>query len=143
MTDICAAMGLVQLERYEEMLERRREIIRRYDACCEALGLKHLIHSTDTMYSSAHLYLIRNPKWKEEERNAAISALAELGIATNVHYKPLPMFTAYLALGWDIRDFPNAYDYYKSLISLPLYSKLSMEDVDYICQGLKQVVGEC
>ena len=142
MTDLGAAMGLAQLERFEEMLERRREIIRRYDACCGELGVSHLIHRTDSMRSSGHLYLIRVPRWEEQERNRAIDALAGLGIAANVHYKPLPMFTAYRALGWDIQRFPNAFDYYRCLISLPLYSKLSEEDAAYVCEGLKQVVGE-
>lgn len=141
MTDLSAAMGLAQLERYEEMLERRREIVRRYDACCDELGVSHLIHQTDIMRSNRHLYTIRIPEWDEPERNRAIDALAELGIATNVHYKPLPMLTAYRALGWDIRYFPNAYDYYRCLITLPLYSKLSEEDVACVCEGLKQVVG--
>ncbi len=142
MTDLSAAMGLAQLERYEQMLERRREIIRRYDACCGELGVSHLIHQTETMRSSGHLYLIRVPWWEEQERNRAIDALAEFGIAANVHYKPLPMFTAYRMLGWNIQRFPNAFDYYRCLISLPLYSKLSEEDVDYVCEGLKEVIGE-
>lgn len=140
MTDLSASMGLAQLERYEEMLERRREIVSCYDACCDELGVFHLIHQTDTMCSNRHLYMIRVPEWNESERNRAIEALAGLGIAANVHYKPLPMFTAYRALGWDIKRFPHAYDYYRCLISLPLYSKLSEEDVAYVCEGVKQVV---
>lgn len=143
MTDLSAAMGLAQLERYEDMLARRREIICRYDKCCDELGVSHLIHRTDIMCSSGHLYLIRVPEWEEQERNRAIDALAELGIAANVHYKPLPMFTAYKTLGWDIRHFPNAFDYYRCLVSLPLYSRLSEEDAAYVCEGLKQVLGEC
>ena len=136
-------MGLAQLERYDEMLARRREIICRYDKCCDELGVSHLIHRTDTMCSSGHLYLIRVLELDEQGRNRAIDALAALGIAANVHYKPLPMFTAYCALGWDIRHFPNAFDYYRCLISLPLYSRLSEEDAAYVCDGLKQVLGEC
>ena len=143
MTDLSAAMGLAQLERYDEMLARRREIICRYDKCCDELGVSHLIHRTDTMCSSGHLYLIRVLELDEQGRNRAIDALAALGIAANVHYKPLPMFTAYCALGWDIRHFPNAFDYYRCLISLPLYSRLSEEDAAYVCDGLKQVLGEC
>lgn len=143
MTDLSAAMGLAQLERYDEMLARRREIIYRYDKCCDELGVSHLIHRTDTMCSSGHLYLIRVLELDEQGRNRAIDALAALGIAANVHYKPLPMFTAYCALGWDIRHFPNAFDYYRCLISLPLYSRLSEEDAAYVCDGLKQVLGEC
>lgn len=140
MTDLSAAMGLAQMDRYEEMLFRRWEIIRCYDACCDALGVSHLIHRTDAMCSNGHLYLIRVPAWDEQARNRAIDALAELGIATNVHYKPLPLFTAYRALGWDIKHFPNAFEYYRCLISLPLYSRLSDEDAAYVCEGLKQVV---
>lgn len=143
MTDISAAMGLVQLERYAEMLERRREIIRRYDECCEELGISHMVHRTELVRSNGHLYTIRQPQWEENERNQVMHALADLGIATNVHFKPLPMMTAYRALGWDIKHFSNAYDYYRCLITLPMYSKLSEKDITYVCQGLKQVVGKC
>ncbi len=140
MTDIMAAIGLKQLERYPGLLHRRKEIISRYDAMCNDLGVQHLEHYTDDVTSSGHLYLTRIPGITTEERNEIIRKLAERGIATNVHYKPLPMMTAYKALGWDIKDFPNAYAYYQNLITLPLHTKLSDEDVDYVIAGFRDVV---
>ncbi len=140
MTDIMAAIGLRQLDRYLALLARRREIINKYDAACDTLGIFHLQHHTETMDSSNHLYLIRVPGITEAERNEIITKIAERGIATNVHYKPLPMMTAYKALGWNIKDFPNTYDYYQNLITLPLHTLLSDEDVSYICEILQQVV---
>ena len=140
MTDIMAAIGLRQLDRYLALLARRREIIKKYDAACDTLGIFHLQHHTETMDSSNHLYLIRVPGITEAERNEIITKIAERGIATNVHYKPLPMMTAYKALGWNIKDFPNTYDYYQNLITLPLHTLLSDEDVSYICEILQQVV---
>ena len=140
MTDIMAAIGLRQLDRYLALLKRRREIIKKYDATCDALGIFHLQHHTETMDSSNHLYLIRVPGITEAERNEIITKIAERGIATNVHYKPLPMMTAYKVLGWNIKDFPNTYDYYQNLITLPLHTLLSDEDVSYICEILQQVV---
>lgn len=142
MTDIMAAIGLRQLDRYSGLLERRLEIMKQYDTVCQELGISHLIHHTDTMDSSNHLYLIRVPDITEAGRNNIIEKLAARGVATNVHYKPLPMMTAYKALGWNISDFPNAYDYYRNLISLPLHTLLSNEDVEYVCENLKQVMGE-
>lgn len=140
MTDIMAAIGLKQLERYPGLLHRRKEIISRYDAMCNELGVQHLEHYTDDVTSSGHLYLTRIPGITPEQRNEIIRKLAERGIATNVHYKPLPMMTAYKALGWDIKDFPNAYAYYQNLITLPLHTKLSDEDVDYVIAGFRDVV---
>lgn len=140
MTDIMAAIGLRQLDRYPGLLERRREIIRKYDAVCDELGIFHMNHYGDDYTSSGHLYLIRIPETDVEERNEIITKMAELGVATNVHYKPLPMMTAYKAYGWDIKDFPNAYDYYRNLITLPLHTKLSDEDVEYVCGCLKKCV---
>lgn len=140
MTDIMAAIGLKQLERYLGLLARRKEIISRYDSMCNELGVQHLEHYTDEVTSSGHLYLTRIPGITTEERNEMIRKLAERGIATNVHYKPLPMMTAYKALGWDIKDFPNAYAYYQNLITLPLHTKLSDEDVDYVIAGFQDVV---
>ena len=140
MTDIMAAIGLRQLDRYPALLERRKEIIKKYDAACNALGIFHLQHHTETMDSSNHLYLIRVPGITEAKRNEIITKIAERGIATNVHYKPLPMMTAYKALGWNIKDFPNTYDYYQNLITLPLHTLLSDEDASYICEILQQVV---
>ncbi len=140
MTDIMAAIGLKQLERYPGLLARRKEIISRYDAMCNKLGVQHLEHYTDEVTSSGHLYLTRIPGITSEQRNEIIQKLAERGIATNVHYKPLPMMTAYKALGWDIQDFPNAYAYYQNLITLPLHTKLSDEDVNYVIAGYQDVV---
>lgn len=140
MTDIMAAIGLKQLERYPGLLARRKEIISRYDAVCNELGVQHLEHYTDEVTSSGHLYLTKIPGITTEERNEIIRKLAERGIATNVHYKPLPMMTAYKALGWEIKDFPNAYAYYQNLITLPLHTKLSDEDVDYVIAGFQDVV---
>jgi len=142
MTDIMAAIGLKQLDRYPSLLERRREIIGKYDKACDELGVKHLNHYTDNSISSGHLYLTRIPGATDETRREIIIKLAERGIATNVHYKPLPMMTAYKELGWDIENFPNAYDYYSNLITLPLHTLLSNEDVEYVISNFKEVVKE-
>lgn len=139
MTDIMAAIGLRQLDRYPGLLERRVEIMKQYDAACEELGISHLIHHTGNMDSSNHLYLIRIPGIDEAKRNAFIEKMAEYGVATNVHYKPLPMMTAY---GRDCSDYPNAYDYYHNLVSLPLHTKLPDDDVKYVCETLKRVYKE-
>lgn len=140
MTDIMAAIGLRQLDRYPKLLKRRKDILKKYDAVCDELGIKHLVHHTDGMDSSNHLYLIRVPGIAEEQRNEIITQMAELGVSTNVHYKPLPMMAAYKDLGWDIKNFPNAYDYYHNLITLPLHTLLSDEDVDYVCETVKSVI---
>lgn len=145
MTDIMAAIGLKQLDRYPGMLERRKEIIAKYDAMCDGLGVKHLIHSGENFQSSNHLYLTRIFKKdgtpiSDAERREIIIKLAERGVNTNVHYKPLPMMTAYKAMGWDIKDFPNAYAYYENLITLPLHTKLSDEDVEYVIENFRDVV---
>lgn len=141
MTDIMAAIGLRQLDRYQGLLERRKEIVKKYDAVCDELGISHLHHHVAGMDSSNHLYLIRVPGIGIEQRNEIIEKMAERGVAANVHYKPLPMMTAYQAMGWNIEDFPNAYDYYYNLISLPLHTRLSDEDVNYVCEILKNAVG--
>ena len=140
MTDISAALGLIQLNRYKELLLRRAEIIEKYDKTCDELGISHLVHHTNDIDSSKHLYLIRVPGIDEEKRNDIIARLAELGVSTNVHYKPLPMMTAYKNDDVDIKNYPNSYDYYKNLITLPLHTLLSDEDVEYICDMLKQVL---
>ena len=142
MTDIMAAIGLRQLDRYPGLLERRKEIIRRYDAMCDELGVKHLVHFTENSTSSGHLYLTRIPEATDEIRREIIIKLAERGVNTNVHYKPLPMMTAYKEMGWDIKDFPNAYDYYVNLITLPLHTKLTDEDVDYVISNFKEIVSK-
>lgn len=147
MTDIMAAIGLRQLDRYSTMLSRRKEIVSRYDEMCDELGVLHLNHFPSSSYSlsftsSCHLYLSRVPGIGDRERREIIISLAERGVNCNVHYKPLPMMTAYRELGWDIKDFPNAYNYYSNLISLPLHTKLSDEDVEYVIENYKEVVKE-
>ena len=142
MTDIMAAIGLKQLDRYPQLLSRRGEIIRRYDAMCDELGVSHLIHSGENFQSSNHLYLSRVPGIGDRERREIIVKLAERGVNCNVHYKPLPMMTAYKELGWDIKDFPNAVEYYENLITLPLHTLLSDEDVEYVIENYKEVVKE-
>ena len=139
MTDIMAAIGLRQLDRYLDLLERRKAIIKRYDAVCDSLGIRHLVHHTDVMDSSNHLYLIRIPGITAEKRNEFIVKMAEKGVATNVHFKPLPLMTAY---GADCSAYPNAYDYYHNLITLPLHTLLSDEDVEYVCESLIKTVKE-
>lgn len=140
MTDVAAAIGLRQLDRYPAILQRRWEIIERYDKALDRLGVGHLNHFGNESRSSGHLYLARVPNIDETQRNAIIERMGERGITCNVHYKPLPMMTAYKALGWDIKDFPNAYAYYRNLISLPLHTKLSDEDVEYIIDSFSTVV---
>ncbi len=137
MTDIMAAIGLRQLDRYPQLLKRRTEIIKKYDAVCDELGIFHLIHHTDNMDSSNHLYLTRIPGITEEQRNKVIEEMAGRGVATNVHYKPLPLMTAYQA---DIADYPHSYAYYQNLITLPLHTLLTDEDVEYVTTVFKEVV---
>ena len=139
MTDIMAAIGLKQLDRYKGLLERRVEMMKKYDAVCDELLISHMVHQTEYMDSSNHLYLIRVLGIGEAERNAIIEKMADRGVATNVHYKPLPLMTAY---GKDCSAYPNSYDYYHNLITLPLHTLLSDEDVEYVCECLKEVVGE-
>jgi dTDP-4-amino-4,6-dideoxygalactose transaminase len=140
MTDIMAACGLAQLERYERLLKRRREIIERYDRALLPLGIKTVKHYEDGR-SSGHLYLARVPGIGEEERNALIVSMAEAGVATNVHYKPLPMMTAYKEMGFDISDYPNAYRQYENEITLPLHTLLSDEEVEYVIESFKEALG--
>ena len=142
MTDIAAAIGLKQLERYPSLLARRKEIIGKYDAAFRLLGIQVLDHYSEEYASSGHLYLTRIPEITTEQRQEIIEKMAERGIACNVHYKPLPMMTAYTAYGWDIKDFPNAYDYYHNLITLPLHTKLSDEDVEYVIRNYCDIVKE-
>lgn len=140
MTDIMAAIGLKQLERYPAMLERRQAIIARYNDMCRELGVGYLEHSGEGFTSSGHLYLTRIPGITPQQRNDIITAMAERGIVCNVHYKPLPMMTAYKNLGFDIADFPNAYDYFKNEITLPLHTRLTDAEVEYIIDTYKQVL---
>ncbi|MDD3228951.1 MAG: DegT/DnrJ/EryC1/StrS family aminotransferase [Oscillospiraceae bacterium] len=132
MTDIAAAIGIVQLKRYPNMLARRREIIERYDNAFAQLGIKTLNHYTGTHVSSGHLYITWLPNISSGTRNEIIKEMALAGISCNVHYKPLPMHTAYKNKGFDINDYPNSYNIFKNEITLPLYSKLTDEDVAYI-----------
>lgn len=142
MTDIMAAIGLRQLDRYAGLLERRKQIIAKYDEMCDELGVMHLNHYGEHHNGSGHLYLTRVPGIGDEQRREIIIKMAEQGIATNVHYKPLPMMTAYKAYGWDIKDFPNAYAYYENLITLPLHTLLSDDDVEYVVENYKNIVKE-
>lgn len=140
MTDIMGAIGLRQMERYGGLLERRKEIVNRYDSMCDELGLKHLIHYGENHKSSAHLYMARVPGIDVKERNSIIAEMAERGIACNVHYKPLPMMTAYKNYGWEIKDFTNAFHYYEEEITLPLHTQLSDDDVEYVITNFTDVV---
>ena len=142
MTDIMAGIGLAQLKRYEELLERRKEIIERYDAAFKPLGVQVLPHYTDKYQSSGHLYITRVPGINLEQRQGIITKMAEAGIACNVHYKPLPMMTAYKNLGFDIKDYPNAYRQFENEITLPLHTRLSDEDVDYVIKQYKNIIKE-
>ncbi len=140
MTDVLAALGLVQLERYEELLQRRHKIIERYDRALLPLGVKTVRHNENGR-SSGHLYLTRIPGIGERQRNALIVKMAENGIATNVHYKPLPMMTAYKEIGFDISDYPNAFVQYQNELTLPLHTLLNDKDVEYVCECLKRAMG--
>ena len=142
MTDIMAAVGLRQLDRYPGLLSKRRDIIEKYDTLCDEINVSHLKHYTNNSNSSGHLYITRIPGISDMTRRQIIIDLADRGVSTNVHYKPLPMMTAYKKLGWDIADFPNAYAYYENLITLPLHTKLTEEDVDYVCRNFKEVIEE-
>lgn len=142
MTDIMAAVGLVQLDRYEGMLARRREIIESYNAKFEGTKVHPLVHFTEDKTSSGHLYLVNIDGIGEEERNEIIEKMAERNIACNVHYKPLPMHTAYKKLGFDIKDYPHAYKRYASLISLPIHTLLKDEEVDFVGDKLLEIVND-
>ncbi len=140
MTDIMAAIGLVQMKRYPALLARRREIIERYDTAFKPLGIEVLPHYTDSYLSSGHLYLTRIPGADLEARQEIIVKMAERGIATNVHYKPLPMMTAYKALGFDIKDYPNAYAHFVNEITLPLHTRLTDEEIEYIIDNYTDIL---
>lgn len=142
MTDIMAGIGLAQMKRYPGMLARRKEIIARYDAAFKPLGIEVLDHYNDNHQSSGHLYITRIPGAGLEERQEIIVKMAEAGIATNVHYKPLPMMTAYKNLGFDIKDYPNAYKRFVNEITLPLHTCLTDEEVEYIIENYCKIVKE-
>lgn len=140
MTDIAAAMGLVQFERYPGLLKERRKTNEAYDAAFKQLGLEVIPHYTNECTSTGHLYLVRIPGIGEKERNEIIVKMAEEGIACNVHYKPLPMMTAYKNLGFDIKDYPNSYTRYKNVITLPNHTLLEMPDIEYIIDKFSRIV---
>ena len=142
MTDVAAAIGLKQFERYPAMLKRRKEIIMRYDNAFRPLGVETLDHYTESHSSSGHLYITRIPGITEDSRNEIIIKMAERGIACNVHYKPLPMHTAYKNLGFDIADYPNAYAHFANEITLPLHTCLTDEDVDYVIRQYTEILKE-
>ncbi len=140
MTDVMAGIGLAQLKRYPEMLRRRREIIEKYNAALKNCNVQVLEHYGCDYSSSGHLYLVRLLDKDVEERNSVIEQMAERGIACNVHYKPLPMMTAYKSLGFDIADYPNAYNQYRNEVTLPLHTRLSDEDVEYVITNFVDII---
>ena len=142
MTDVTAAIGLAQFERYQGILARRKDIIGRYNAAFKPLGVEVLDHFTDKHQSSGHLYITRVPGITPEQRNDIIIKMAERGMACNVHYKPLPMHTAYKKMGFDIKDYPNAYAHFANEVTLPLHTRLTDEEVEYVIETYTEVVKE-
>ena len=142
MTDIMASIGIAQLKRYPELLKRRKEIIEKYNEGLADLDVRVLKHYGDDFSSSGHLYLVRLNGKTREECNKIIIKMAEAGVATNVHYKPLPLLTAYKDLGFDIKDYPNAYAMYENEITLPLHTKLSDEEVEYVIRTFRKSLSE-
>ena len=142
MTDVVASIGLKQLERYPSLLKRRRVINEMYDNALKPLGLELMKHYTDDYTSTGHLYLVRVPGISVEQRNEIIVKMAERGVTCNVHYKPLPMHTAYKNLGFDIKDYPNAFERYHNLISLPNHTLLTDNDVKFVISNFKEVLRE-
>lgn len=142
MTDILASLGLAQLRRYPEILKRRKQIIGIYDAALKDCGIQVLKHYGENYSSSGHLYLVRLQGKDENYRNDVIVKMAESGIATNVHFKPLPMHTAYKNLGFQIKEYPNAFEMYRNEITLPLHTLLTDEEVEYIAYTLREIIAE-
>ena len=140
MTDIMASLGLVQMQRYPKMLERRQEMVARYNAALEGQNVVVLSHKGADYCSSHHLFMVRMPGKTREEVNLVMEQMAERGIATNVHYKPLPMMTAYKALGFDIANYPNAYHLFENEITLPLHTRLTDEEVDYVITNFVDII---
>ena len=140
MTDVAAALGLAQMKRYPELLVRRKEIIECYDEAFRPLGVETLDHYSNDHQSSGHLYITRVPGITPEQRSEIIIRMAEKGVSCNVHYKPLPMHTAYKNLGFDIKDYPNAYARFANEITLPLHTCLTDEDVDYVIECYTEVL---
>lgn len=137
MTDVLASIGLVQMQRYNSLLERRKNIVAKYNESLKEFDVKLLDHLNETRQSSCHLYIVRLNDFSVEQRNKFIELMAEQGVACNVHYKPLPMFTAYKELGFDIKDYPNAYDFYHNEVTLPLHTSLTDEDVERVMTAFK------
>ncbi|MEG0874741.1 MAG: DegT/DnrJ/EryC1/StrS family aminotransferase, partial [Clostridiales bacterium] len=142
MTDIAASIGLAQLKRYPQMLKRRHEIIDIYNHVFKDLNVEYLCHSSENHMSSGHLYFLRLLKKDSDFRNRVIIKMAEKGISCNVHYKPLPMLTAYKNLGFNIVDYPNAYEMFKNEVTLPLHTKLADDHIDYVIAQFCRVIGE-
>lgn len=142
MTDVTAGIGLAQMKRYRGLLARRKEIIEKYDAAFKPLGIEVLNHYTEEHQSSGHLYITRIPGIILEQRHEIIVKMAEAGVACNVHYKPLPMMTAYRNMGFDIKDYPNAYNRFENEITLPLHTKLTDEEVEYVIEKYCEIVKE-
>ena len=142
MTDVAAGIGLAQMKRYEGILARRRQIIEKYDKAFKGKGITVLEHYTNEYSSSGHLYITRVDGIDESKRNDIITEMAKRDIACNVHYKPLPMHTAYKNLGFDIKDYPSSYEHYKNVITLPLHTCLSDEQVEYVIANYLQIIGE-
>jgi predicted pyridoxal phosphate-dependent enzyme apparently involved in regulation of cell wall biogenesis len=140
MTDVVAAIGLKQFERYPKLLERRKDIIKKFDTAFKPLRIEVLPHHTEEYVSSGHLYITRVPKISDEQRREIITKMAKEGIACNVHYKPLPMHTAYKNMGFNITNYPNAYKHYENEITLPLHTCLKDEEVDYIIKKYREIV---
>ena len=142
MTDVVAGIGLAQMKRYKGLLSRRKEIIKKYDAAFKPLGIEVFDHYTDEHQSSGHLYITRVPEITLEQRHEIIVKMAEVGVACNVHYKPLPMMTAYKNMGFDIKDYPNAYKRFENEITLPLHTRLTDEEVEYVIEQYCNIVKE-
>ena len=140
MTDIMASLGLVQMRRYPKMLEKRQQMVARYNAALDGMNVALLNHKDREHCSSHHLYMVRLPGKSREEVNRVMEQMAERGIATNVHFKPLPMMTAYKVLGFDIADYPNAYHLFENEITLPLYTRLTDEEVDYVITNFVDII---
>ncbi len=142
MTDIMAGMGLAQMKRYAGLLARRKQIIGKYDMALRPLGVEVLNHYNETYQSSGHLYITRIPGITLEQRHEMIMKMAEAGVVCNVHYKPLPMMTAYKRRGFDISDYPNAYARFENEITLPLHTRLTDEEIDYVIKHFGRLVKE-
>ena len=140
MTDIMAAIGLAQFERYTNMLKKRKRLIKLYDIGLKDLGMESLEHYNDEVQSSGHLYLARLVGKDSDFRNDFITKMAERGIACNVHYKPLPMHTAYKSLGFNIEDYPNAYAQFANEVTLPLNTLMTEEDVEYVIENIREII---